>query len=172
MYRMKGLPGVSELYGVFADTEPGFMPFKNPRFLKPYMTIVMELIEGGDLFSRISSMIQNETQGGNIVNLSESYLANIFKSIIKGLQGIHGRNYIHCDIKMENIMLLKNDKSCADIKLVDFGTMQSIDPVTKKKKISHGALGTPGYFAPESLHRNEYSVKVKTTYNPILSFHI
>lgn len=43
------------------------------------------------------------------------------KNILEGLNYIHERGIIHRDIKPENILLQRNEPTCYDVKIVDFG---------------------------------------------------
>ena len=89
--------------------------------------------------------------------VSETDLANMFRQILFALQGIHGKGYIHRDLKLENIMML-NQKPDSPIRLIDFGMMVELSP-DRDVVISKVPLGTAGYIAPESLLRKEYSFK-------------
>jgi serine/threonine protein kinase len=85
MASLSGIGGVVQLEGIFYDTPGGMVPDKNPRFLQSYPVIVMEMVEGGDLFDRIA----------NRNHVSEHYLAQAFRSAMEALQGIHSRGFIH-----------------------------------------------------------------------------
>lgn len=146
------------MYGVTYDSAEGLLPTKNPRFREPFPIIVMELIKGGDLFERITKTL-NVPGSTRRVSITEKSLSKMFKSFVVALDGIHNRNFIHCDIKMENIMLLSDDSNNNQVKIVDFGIMKEVDPVTKVCTTSKGYFGTDGFFAPESIAFQEYSVK-------------
>lgn len=71
--------------------------------------------------------------------------------IIDGLEHLHQRNYIHRDIKLENI-LLSNHK----IKICDFGlTIHSL-------KNHHSFVGTSFYLPPELFHQKIIKYNEKT----------
>ena len=74
----------------------------------------------------------------------------ITKNILEGLNEIHNKGFIHTDIKLENILLIKRLKkikynSDIKIKISDFGTAHHT-----KNKCEFG-VGTLEYQAPESL---------------------
>jgi len=79
----------------------------------------------------------------------------MFKGFILALKSIHEKNYIHCDLKLENIMF-EDPEDDSKIKIVDFGLMVKInnpgDMFIRKK-----ACGTRGYIAPETLSHCEYA---------------
>ena len=56
MKTLNGVQGVVQMYGVFDDTPKGLISSKNPSFLRPYPVIVMEMIEGGELYQRLSRL--------------------------------------------------------------------------------------------------------------------
>lgn len=91
--------------------------------------VLMELVEGKTL----------ETYQPD--NLPQ--LATIFRQVAEGLGAMHDANYVHADIKPNNIMLTHK----GEIKIIDFG--QSCLIGTQKERIQ----GTPDYIAPEQVLR-------------------
>lgn len=85
MASLAGIPGVVQLEGVFDDSARGLVPNKVPHFQQPYPVIVMEMVEGGDLFDRIA----------NRQAVSEHYLSEAFRSAMVALKGIHSRDFVH-----------------------------------------------------------------------------
>lgn len=90
MISLDQVDGVCQLLGIFEDTPQGYMPEKFAAFSEPYPVIVMEMLEGGDLFARIS----------NRRDVTENYLAVTFMSMMRALQSLHGRNFLHRDLKL------------------------------------------------------------------------
>ncbi|OMO81481.1 hypothetical protein COLO4_23574 [Corchorus olitorius] len=72
------------------------------------------------------------------VSLLEDALV-ILEGIAKGIQSLHSKGWIHCDLKPENIFLTKDLKP----KIGDFGQTQ----IEEKSAIG---LGTPGHAPPEA----------------------
>ncbi|KMS95396.1 hypothetical protein BVRB_008540 [Beta vulgaris subsp. vulgaris] len=62
------------------------------------------------------------------------------KSILKGLCHIHQNGFVHCDIKLQNILLLDN----TTIKIADFGLARRVSDEFGKQ-----LRGTPLYMSPE-----------------------
>jgi serine/threonine protein kinase len=136
MLKLAGLSGVVQLEGVFSDSESGLVPNKNPRFLRSYPVIVMELVEGGELYSRIA----------NRSSVTERYLATMFRSTAEGLQGIHSRGFVHRDLKLDNILLLSNEEHTL-AKIIDFGLMIRLGEDQDRVELKASSLcGTPGSF--------------------------
>jgi len=82
-------------------------------------------------------------------NLSLIDVLLVFRMVANGLNAMHQRGYIHCDIKPNNILLNKS----GSIKIIDLG--QSCKIGTIKRRIQ----GTPDYIAPEQVRRNPLGPK-------------
>lgn len=98
------------------------------------MAIVMELCEGGDLFTYIK----------NQRKFTESSAAWILKQIMSGVYYMHKQGICHRDLKPEN-MLYDNESGL--LKIIDFGTAIKVN----KNKPFNTLIGTPFYIAPEVL---------------------
>lgn len=73
------------------------------------MYIVMELIDGGELFEKLA----------NTGKYSEPDAKKICWRILKAVEYMHDNKVVHRDLKPENILLTRNDKTM--IKITDFG---------------------------------------------------
>jgi serine/threonine protein kinase len=80
---------------------------------------------------------------------TDTEAVRIFRQVAEGLAHMHGRGYVHADIKPSNILV--NDEDC--VKIIDLG--QGCPVGTVKKRIQ----GTPGYMAPEQAHRQTITPK-------------
>lgn len=77
----------------------------------------------------------------------------ILLGIAHGLDHIHQQNIVHCDIKLENILLHNGVP-----KICDFGFSKMINPHTQVIRTTY-ACGSPSYAAPEIYQYNTYSPK-------------
>lgn len=97
--------------------------------------IVMEYIDGITLKQYI------EQKG--VLDWHEAL--DFTSQILKALQHAHERGVIHRDIKPQNIMLLKDNKT---IKVADFGIAR-FDNRTDTKTMTDSAIGSVHYISPE-----------------------
>jgi len=74
--------------------------------------------------------------------LNEETCCYIAREVCKGLTALHESNLIHCDLKLENILL---DTSGA-VKICDFGLL------CDGKNIGRRNFGTLKYLSPERLY--------------------
>ena len=103
--------------------------------------VEMEYIEGKDMHDFVQDMRKD-----NKKKVLYYYLLLIAKDVTEGLKYIHGKNIIHNDIKLENIMIDKNYVP----KIIDFGLScydDKYEDYLGKHCKSYG--GTPWYIAPE-----------------------
>ncbi|KAI1890537.1 hypothetical protein AGOR_G00154710 [Albula goreensis] len=107
------------------------------------LLIVMECMDGGELFSRI------QDRGDQA--FTEREASDIMKSIGDAIQFLHAINIAHRDVKPENL-LYTSKRPNALLKLTDFGFA--------KETTTHNSLATPCYtpyyVAPEVLGPEKY----------------
>ncbi|XP_047237564.1 serine/threonine-protein kinase Chk2 isoform X2 [Girardinichthys multiradiatus] len=96
--------------------------------------IVLELMEGGELFHRVKSQQQ----------LNEGVAKLYFYQMLCAVQYLHRNGIIHRDLKPENILLSSNEDTCL-IKVTDFNQSRILEEAALMKTL----CGTPSYLAPE-----------------------
>lgn len=101
--------------------------------------LVLELLEGGELFQRIPFM----------KNYDNTDIKTLMKNLLSALSHLHERGIMHRDIKPDNI-LLETGKNDYDIRIADFGLAAFID-----EEILYKRCGTPGFIAPEIISYKE-----------------
>ena len=105
---------------------------RNRRLLRTTaVSLVMELVDGTTLDKKIPRNYQA--------------IVAIFHQVAQGLMHMHGRGFVHADIKPTNILVLEDQS----IRIIDLGQACAIGTV--KPRIQ----GTPGYIAPEQANRRE-----------------
>jgi translation initiation factor 2-alpha kinase 4 len=88
-----------------------------------------------------------------ILKINEYETYNVIKDIINGINYIHSKNIIHCDLSLKNILVDGNNT----IKICDFGLAEYIgdgDHVIKSNM-----YGVLLYCGPEIIKYNKYSYK-------------
>ena len=106
--------------------------------------IVMELVEGGELFDHIVDAGCYE----------EPRARQVMRQILEALRHLHSLGIIHRDIKPENILC--SDRHGIDVKIADFGLSNTFGVGAMLKS----QCGTPVYMAPEMLQRHAYTTSV------------
>ncbi|CAJ1359983.1 unnamed protein product, partial [Effrenium voratum] len=141
------LPGISELKCKEIETEveilltvdhPNLARMVDAYESKECLTLIMELLEGGELFDRI-------IEAGHFTERDAA--ENVWQMLL-AIRYLHGLGIVHRDLKLEN--WLYETKEGQDLKLIDFGLSKFWEP-TKKMQMR---VGTLDYMAPEVLHRN------------------
>ena len=102
--------------------------------------LVLEYINGINLLE----IIKNEKYHF----LKEERAKKIFLQVVKGISYCHKKNIFHRDIKLENILVLKDDT----IKIIDFGFGIKCNKDMYQKLF----CGTPSYMPPEIVKKEKY----------------
>jgi len=104
--------------------------------------IVMELLEGEDLFDRLESRER--------LTLLEA--ATVVTQVARALARAHAAGIVHRDMKPENVFLCHNDDE-EHVKVLDFGVAKITSPQkSAMSKTGVGTLiGTPHYMSPEQV---------------------
>ena len=105
-----------------------------------YQYLIMEYIEGISLLDIIKKEKNHY--------LEEKRALKIFKQIIQAINYCQSKNICHRDIKLENILTIKNDI----VKLIDFG----FAVITDKETYQTLLCGSPSYMAPEIVKKEKY----------------
>ncbi|XP_041085159.1 calcium/calmodulin-dependent protein kinase type IV-like isoform X1 [Polyodon spathula] len=109
------------------------------------ISLVLELVTGGELFDRI-------VQRGYY---SERDAAHVIKQILEAVAYLHENGVVHRDLKPENLLYADLSPD-ATLKIADFGLSKIVDEQGAMKTV----CGTPGYCAPEILRGNAYGPEV------------
>uniref|UniRef100_A0A1A8GID2 non-specific serine/threonine protein kinase n=1 Tax=Nothobranchius korthausae TaxID=1143690 RepID=A0A1A8GID2_9TELE len=132
-YRASGGPHIVRILSLYENMYQG----------KRCLLVVMECMEGGELFSRI--------QVGRDQAFTEREVSEIMHNIGMAIDYLHNMNIAHRDVKPENLLYTTKDRN-ATLKLTDFGFA--------KETITHNSLQTPCYtpyyVAPEVLGPEKY----------------
>lgn len=107
------------------------------------MLVVMECMEGGELFQRI----QDRTEGA----FTEREAAQVMHEICIAVKYLHDNNIAHRDLKPENLLYTKKGP-LGILKLTDFGFAKE----THIKDTLQTPCYTPYYVAPEVLGTEKY----------------
>ncbi|CAH6814918.1 Mylk3 [Phodopus roborovskii] len=101
---------------------------------KNSFTLIMEYVDGGELFERITD---------EKYHLTELDVVLFTKQICEGVHYLHQHYILHLDLKPENILCV--NQTGHQIKIIDFGLARRYKP-REKLKVN---FGTPEFLAPE-----------------------
>ncbi|CAL5402138.1 unnamed protein product [Camellia sinensis] len=119
-------PNIVELHEVMAS--------------KTKIYFAMELVRGGELFSKIAKG-----------RLREEIARHYFQQLISAVDFCHSRGVYHRDLKPENL-LLDDD---GNLKVTDFG-LSAFTNHLRQDGLLHTTCGTPAYVAPEVIGKQGY----------------
>jgi len=99
--------------------------------------IVMELVAGGELFTKIL----------NEGKLPEDTARRYFQSMVDGVDYCHAKGVCHRDLKPENLLI---EEETGILKITDFGLSAIRGASTAEElQLMHTQCGSPNYCAPE-----------------------
>lgn len=101
-----------------------------------HVHLVMEVLEGGELFNRIR----------NKGTYTEADAIKCMKNILEALAYLHSKRIVHRDLKPENL-ILADENDDYEVKIADFG-LAAFVPENEKLDLP---CGSPGYVAYELL---------------------
>jgi serine/threonine protein kinase len=117
--------------------------YENKYMGSKCLLVVMECMEGGELFERIQKRADQA--------FTEREAANIMKQVCSAVAHLHAMNIAHRDLKPENLLYL--DKSSESVlKLTDFGFAKEVTTTLQTP------CYTPYYVAPEVLGPERYDM--------------
>jgi len=113
---------------------------------KDKVHVVMELCEGGMLYSAVQDGLEFE----------EAHVAMLMRQILAGVAYLHASGICHRDLKPENVLC---DSSVAPrvVKIADFGLSNVFGP---QDAVMSTLIGTPEFIAPEIAMRRPYGPAV------------
>ncbi|KAH6795248.1 CBL-interacting protein kinase 1 [Perilla frutescens var. hirtella] len=129
-------PNVVRLYEVLAS--------------KAKIYMVLEYVNGGELFERIASRGK----------FSEAKGRKLFQQLIDGVSYCHNKGVYHRDLKLENVLI---DESGL-IKITDFG-LSALPQHFRDDGLLHTTCGSPNYVAPEILSNKGYDGATSDTWS-------
>ncbi|KAK6747288.1 hypothetical protein RB195_000476 [Necator americanus] len=98
------------------------------------MVMIYEFMSGGELFEKVAD---------DSNRMTEAEAIDYTRQVCKALCHMHENNYVHLDLKPENIMF--TTKKSNQLKLIDFGLASYLDPKESVKVTT----GTAEFAAPE-----------------------
>ncbi|KAM0848505.1 hypothetical protein ACQ4PT_054342 [Festuca glaucescens] len=108
---------------------------------KTKIYMVLEFVNGGELFDRIAMKKK----------LSEQEGRRLFQQLIDGMSYCHGKGVYHRDLKPENVLVDRK----GNIKISDFG-LSALPQHLGGDGLLHTTCGSPNYIAPEVLQNRGY----------------
>ncbi|KAF9603423.1 hypothetical protein IFM89_036132 [Coptis chinensis] len=118
---------------------------------KAYFNMLLEYASLGTLGDRI-----RQKPGG----IPEPEVQRYARMILQGLKYVHEHEYVHCDIKPDNILLVPSSANSSSFdaipKIADFGLAKKVGKRLKRNQTGVSLWGTALYVAPESVRYNEF----------------
>ncbi len=118
---------------------------KEVIYTQKEILIIMELVNGISLRDYYNKQIRNQV---TLSEQKERVLKHFFSQIFSAMAYLHKNHMAHRDIKLENILLDKNNQ----IKIIDFG----FGMYNPEDKIQTFFCGTPNYMPPEIASKKNY----------------
>ena len=125
---------------------PNIVKLYDVIYTDKFILLIQELVNGISLRNFYDSEIRNQE---NISEKKLQLLNSILKQILSAFDHIHKKGIAHRDIKLENILMTKNN----EIKIIDFG----FGMLNSRNHMQKFFCGTPNYMAPEIILKKDYN---------------
>ena len=151
---------VNEIQILKELNHPNIVKFEEIKKTKNHYYIIMEYCNGGELYKALEKYMDKYKKP-----FSQEIVQHFMRQIINAFKYIHGKNIIHRDIKLENILInyeSEEDKKNfnlmkANAKIIDFGFAAKIE----RAGLKYTTLGSPINMDPIIL--NELKKRGKKT---------
>lgn len=120
----------NEIMVMESVSHPNIIKFYEAIYTPDSVNIIMELVENNSLVEYLKAQSNKR--------VSEDNARVIMKDIMKALAYLHGQNFVHRDLKLENVLISKDMR----IKIIDFGF------AAHGGQIHYDFCGTPHYISP------------------------
>jgi len=134
---------INEINIISSLRHPNIVLYMGASIEKNNYYMITEYLPKGSLFDFL------HREKGKFTEKEQLHIAY---EIAIGLQYLHSRKIIHCDLKSSNILIDDNLK----IKIGDFGLSRFLNKKNPYENI--GRIGTPHWMAPEILKGGNYQV--------------
>ncbi|KAL6222589.1 hypothetical protein ACLB2K_005981 [Fragaria x ananassa] len=104
-----------------------------------FYNLFLEYASGGCLADQLKK------NGGRLPEIDVKRYA---RSVLKGLCFVHSKGFVHCDVKLANVLVFENGAA----KIADFGLAKKAGPTGNRVEVR----GTPLYMSPESVNEQEF----------------
>lgn len=142
-------PNIVELFDVIAA--------------KPYLYLILELADGGDLAQYLRKQPQRR--------LTEARARCVMRQLASGLGFLHQHHIVHRDLKPQNLLLVRDQKQSGYVvKIADFGFARTLG--ASEHSLAETMCGSPLYMAPEILRGDAYDEKADLWSVGVMTFEV
>jgi serine/threonine protein kinase len=139
----------------FLDEAKKLANFDHPNIVK-----VLEYFEANNTAYMVMEFVEGKNLKDYVVErnrLNEQEALSLFTQLLDATKAIHSKNYLHRDIKPDNVLITPENKAV----LIDFGTAKFHDEKSDNSHTSTLILLSHGYAPPEQ-YSNEHEKKKYT----------
>jgi calcium-dependent protein kinase len=142
----------NEIYILNKIKHPNIVKLYEVKKTPKYMYLIMEYCNGGSLYKNLTEYIEK-----NEKPFTEDIVKFLMKQILAGVECLHKNKVIHCDLKLDNILLKYNSDSEANIsnifrsqvKIIDFNISVIQKKSDKSDQIYINGKSIKGYKDPK-----------------------
>ncbi|KAL7325075.1 hypothetical protein PS15p_210167 [Mucor circinelloides] len=128
-----------------------------------HLCIVLEYVQGGELFDFVQHMHNDIHQVGIQSNIDELLIKRLALELIQVVLWLHEHNIVHRDLKLENILVYFDEETGEPhLKVTDFGLARIVNPQEPNLTTR---CGSEEYAAPEIVQSLGYDGRLTDTWS-------
>jgi BR serine/threonine kinase len=122
-----------------------------------WLFFLLELVDRGNL---LQAIVRRPPGRAGRLKFRESEARHVFGQLVDGLKVLHSKGIVHRDLKLENVLVVREQSVgpdlLLDVKIADFGLSKVVGEGASEAR---STVGSPRYMAPEVIAKGTHDFR-------------